>query len=138
VAELTSLTVRELGARFCRRDIGPVDVARAYLTRIEALDGDVRAYLTVTRDQALAQAAASEARFRDGTARGPLDGVPVALKDLFCTRGVRTTAGSKILAGFIPPYESTVTAKLRDAGVGIWGSSLSARFRPAAASCHKP
>jgi len=121
VAELTSLTVRELGARFRRRDIGPVEVALAYLARIEALDRDVRAYLTVTRDQALAQAAASEGRFHDGTARGPLDGVPVALKDLFCTRGVRTTAGSKILDGFAPPYDATVVARLVDAGAVTLG-----------------
>ena len=118
---LTALSVRELGERFRRREVSATEAAQAYLARIDALDGKVRAFLTVTREQALAQAAAADTRFRTGQARGPLDGVPVALKDLFCTRGVRTTAGSKILDNFVPPYDATVVARLVQAGAVLLG-----------------
>ncbi len=118
---LTALSVRELGERFRRREVSATEAAQAYLARIDALDGKVRAFLTVTREQALAQAAAADTRFRSEQARGPLDGVPVALKDLFCTRGVRTTAGSKILDNFVPPYDATVVARLVQAGAVLLG-----------------
>ena len=118
---LTGLSLSELGERFRRREVTPTEAAVAYLGRIDAVDGEVRAFLTVTREQALAQAAAADARFRDGQPRGPLDGVPVALKDLFCTRGVRTTSGSKILERFVPPYDATVVARLVEAGAVVLG-----------------
>ena len=118
---LTELSVSELGERFRRREVTPTEAAVAYLGRIDAVDGEVRAFLTVTREQALAQAAAADARFHAGQPRGPLDGVPVALKDLFCTRGVRTTSGSKILERFVPPYDATVVARLIEAGAVVLG-----------------
>jgi aspartyl-tRNA(Asn)/glutamyl-tRNA(Gln) amidotransferase subunit A len=101
--------------------VTPTEAALAYLERIDALDGEVRAFLTVTREHALAQAAAADARFHAGQPRGPLDGVPVALKDLFCTRGIRTTSGSKILERFVPPYDATVVARLLEAGAVVLG-----------------
>jgi aspartyl-tRNA(Asn)/glutamyl-tRNA(Gln) amidotransferase subunit A len=103
------------------REVTPTEAAVAYLGRIDAVDGEVRAFLTVTREHALAQAAASDARFRTGQPRGPLDGVPVALKDVLCTRGIRTTSGSKILERFVPPYDATVVARLIEAGAVILG-----------------
>jgi aspartyl-tRNA(Asn)/glutamyl-tRNA(Gln) amidotransferase subunit A len=118
---VTELTAHELGERFRRRELTPTEAARAYLARIEALDPEVRAFLTVTADRALAQAAQADARFDAGRPRGPLDGVPVALKDVLCTRGVRTTCGSRILDGFVPPYDATVVARLLDAGAVLLG-----------------
>src|SRR3990172_8310089 len=118
---LTDLTIHELAARFRRGDATPTQAAREYLDRIAALDSKVKAYLTVTGEAALAGAAEADARFKSGTPRGPLDGVPLGLKDVFCTRGVRTTCGSKILEGFVPPYDATVVARLVRAGAGILG-----------------
>jgi aspartyl-tRNA(Asn)/glutamyl-tRNA(Gln) amidotransferase subunit A len=118
---LTSLTVHELGQRFRRREVAPSEATQAYLTRIEGLDSQVKAYLTVTREQALRQAEQADARFRSGTPRGPLDGVPIAVKDVLCTRGIRTTCGSKILEGFVPPYDATAVARLLEAGAVLLG-----------------
>src|SRR5262249_52548776 len=118
---LTELGLVELGKRLRAGETTPTEVAEAYLARIDALDGELRCYLTVTREPALAQAAEADARFRAGTPRGPLDGVPIALKDVLCTRGIRTTCGSEILEGFVPPYDATVVTRLMDAGVVILG-----------------
>jgi aspartyl-tRNA(Asn)/glutamyl-tRNA(Gln) amidotransferase subunit A len=118
---LASLTLHELGARFRRGETRPTEAAHAYLDRIEALDPQVRAFLTVTRDEALTNAAAADARFTAGTPLGPLDGIPIALKDVLCTRGIRTTCGSKILERFVPPYDATVVARLRGAGAVLLG-----------------
>ncbi len=118
---LTDLTIHELAARFRRGDATPTQAAREYLDRIAALDPKVKAYLTVTGEAALLRAAEADARFKSGTPRGPLDGVPLGVKDVFCTRGVRTTCGSKILEGFVPPYDATVVARLLGAGAVILG-----------------
>jgi len=118
---LTDLTIHELGARYRRGDATPTQAAREYLDRIAALDPKVKAYLTVTGEAALARAAEADARFKSGTPLGPLDGVPLGVKDVFCTRGVRTTCGSKILGGFVPPYDATVVARLVRAGAVILG-----------------
>src|SRR3972149_1440435 len=118
---LTHLTIHELAARFRLGDATPTQAAREYLDRIAALDPTVKADLTVTGEAALARAAEADARFKSGTPRGPLDGVPLGLKDVFCTRGVRTTCGSKILEGFVPPYDATVVARLVRAGAVILG-----------------
>ena len=97
--------------------ISSVELTQAHLDGIAALNPRLNAYLTVTGEQALEQAKASDARRAEGVA-GPLDGIPLAIKDLFCTAGTRTTAGSKILGNFIPPYESTVSGNLlRDGAV---------------------
>src|SRR5215831_21085250 len=103
----TGLTIHELGARYRRGELTPSEATRAYLERVEAIDPHVKAYLTVTREEALRQAAEADARFRSGAPRGPLDGVPIDVKDVFCTRGIRSTCGSKILESFIPPYDAT-------------------------------
>ena len=118
---LTDLSIHELGARFRQNDATPTEAAREYLDRIAALDPKVKAYLTVTAEAALARAAEADARFKTGAPLGPLDGVPLGLKDVLCTRGVRTTAGSRILEGFVPPYDATVVARLARAGAVILG-----------------
>jgi aspartyl-tRNA(Asn)/glutamyl-tRNA(Gln) amidotransferase subunit A len=118
---LTSLTAHELGARYRSGETTPSQAATEHLARIESLDPRVRAFLTVTREDALRRAAEADARFRTGTPRGPLDGVPIALKDVLCTRGIRTTCGSKILERFVPPYDATVVARLFAAGAVLLG-----------------
>src|SRR6185503_7781620 len=118
---LAALTLDALGARFRAGEATPSDAARDHLARIEAHDPRVRAFVAVTRDLALAQAAEADARFKAGKPLGPLDGVPIALKDLFCTRGIRTAVGSKILETFVPPYDCTAYQRLRAAGAVLLG-----------------
>src|SRR6266511_2423077 len=118
---LTDLTIHELGARFRRQEATPTQAAREYLDRIAALDPKVKAYLTVTGEAALMRAAEADARFEARAPRGPLDGVPLGLKDVLCTRGVRTTCGSKMLERFVPPYDATVVARLLRAGAVVLG-----------------
>ncbi len=104
--------------------ISAVELTRAHLDAIEALNPRLNAFITVTAEQAMAAARESDARRARGEAR-PLEGIPLAVKDLFCTAGVRTTAASRILGNFVPPYESTVTAQLlRDGAVFLGKANL--------------
>ncbi len=118
---LTDLTIHELAQLFRAKAATPTQAAREYLDRIAALDPKVKAYLTVTGEAALARAAEADARFQAGAPLSPLDGVPLGLKDVLCTRGVRTTCGSKILESFVPPYDATVVARLHRAGAVVLG-----------------
>jgi len=115
--------IHELTDAYRRGALMPTAVAESYLARIAAVDKRVGAYLTVVREDALAAARESEGRWRAGTPLGPLDGAPLALKDVLCTRGVRTTCGSKILEKFVPPYDATVVERLRAAGVVVLGKT---------------
>ncbi|HYB44627.1 MAG TPA: amidase [Candidatus Methylomirabilis sp.] len=104
-------------ARLVRtRAVSPVELVRAHLDRIEALDGKLRSFITVTADSALEAARSAEVAVMAGGTLGPLHGVPVALKDLYCTRGVRTTGGSKILGDWVPEADATAVARLAEAG----------------------
>ncbi|MSP63732.1 MAG: Asp-tRNA(Asn)/Glu-tRNA(Gln) amidotransferase subunit GatA [Myxococcales bacterium] len=111
----------EIAAQVAAREVSAVEVTRAHLDRIAALDRRLGCYLLVDGDGALAQAAAVDRAIAAGDSPGLLAGVPVGLKDLLVTEGVATTAGSKILAGFIPPYDGTAVARLRQAGAVILG-----------------
>ncbi|MGH3744517.1 MAG: Asp-tRNA(Asn)/Glu-tRNA(Gln) amidotransferase subunit GatA [Mycobacteriales bacterium] len=119
----TRLTAAELAAKIAAKELSAVEVAQAHLDRIAAVDGGadsgVHAFLHVDADGALAAAARVDA----GEVSGPLAGVPLALKDVLTMRGVPTTSGSRILEGWRPPYDATVTAKLRAAGVTILGKT---------------
>src|SRR5262249_40155441 len=99
------------------------ELTEAALARIEAVEERVKAFLTVTPEQALAQADAIDARRTQGETLPPLAGIPVALKDNLCTTGGKTTAGSKILYNFVPPYDATVVARLRAAGAVFVGKA---------------
>lgn len=123
VADILTATAADLGRRIAARELTAVEVAQAFLAQIERVDGDVRAFLFVDAEGALAQAAAVDARLDAGEQLGPLAGVPVAVKDLFCQAGVPTTAASKILEGWRPPYSSTIVQRLLDAGLVILGKT---------------
>ncbi len=115
--------VLTIAARVQRGETTAVAVAEDALARIGARNADLNAFLTVSKDEVLAQARAVDAKRARGEALGPLAGVPIALKDALCTRGVRTTSGSKILEQWIPPYDATVVAKLRAADALLPGKT---------------
>ena len=117
------LHVSELAASVKSGHVSATEVARATLARIERLDPAVHAFLRTTPDALLAQAAAIDAKRARGEALGPLAGVPIALKDALCTRGVETTAGSKILQGYLPPYDATVVLRLAAADALLPGKT---------------
>jgi aspartyl-tRNA(Asn)/glutamyl-tRNA(Gln) amidotransferase subunit A len=106
----------ELARMIATKKISPVEVVQAHLDRIAALDGKIKSYLTVLGDSALTAAKAAEAAVQSGATLGPLHGVPVGLKDLYCTKGVKTTGGSKLLADWVPEADATVVARLASAG----------------------
>jgi len=122
-SELCTLTLEELSPLLRENQVSPVEVTQAYLRRIEALDEAINAYITVTQDRALADARRCEKEILHGDYRGPLHGVPVALKDLYDTAGVRTTAGSKIYAHRVPDEDATGVARLRAAGAVLLGKT---------------
>ncbi|RTL28391.1 MAG: Asp-tRNA(Asn)/Glu-tRNA(Gln) amidotransferase GatCAB subunit A, partial [Rhodocyclaceae bacterium] len=101
------------------RKLSPVELTQVFLDRIEALDPGLHAYARVMADDACAAAQAAEARILRGDYRGPLDGIPLAVKDLFWTKGVVTAAGTTVHRDFVPAEDSTVVRRLRDAGAII-------------------
>src|SRR6266480_7935900 len=121
--ELTRMTAAELAAALDRKEVSATEVTRAHLDRIAAVDDRVHAFLHVDTEGALAAAEAVAARRAAGEKLGPLAGVPVAVKDVVTTKGVPTTAGSKILEGWKPPYDATIVQRLRDAGLVILGKT---------------
>ncbi|TQS44214.1 Asp-tRNA(Asn)/Glu-tRNA(Gln) amidotransferase subunit GatA [Cryptosporangium phraense] len=121
--ELTRLTAADLATKIAGGDVSAVEVTRAHLDRIRAVDGDVNAFLVVDDDGALAAAEAVDLDIANGEPRSALAGVPLALKDVVVTRGLQTTSGSKILEGWIPPYDATITRKMREAGIVILGKT---------------
>ncbi|GAA3474331.1 Asp-tRNA(Asn)/Glu-tRNA(Gln) amidotransferase subunit GatA [Nonomuraea roseola] len=116
-------TAAELGALIASGEASAAEVAEAHLDRIEQVEPKVRAFLHVDREVTLEQARAVDERLRQGEKLGPLAGVPIAHKDIFATRDMPTTAASKILEGWRPPYDATVTARLRKAGLVILGKT---------------
>ncbi|MFF7457820.1 Asp-tRNA(Asn)/Glu-tRNA(Gln) amidotransferase subunit GatA [Kitasatospora sp. NPDC008115] len=116
-------TAADTAAAIAKGEVSAVEVAQAHLDRIEAVDQKVNAFLHVDTEGALSAARAVDEKRAKGEELGPLAGVPLALKDVFTTKGVPTTCGSKILEGWIPPYDATLTSRLKDAGVVILGKT---------------
>jgi aspartyl-tRNA(Asn)/glutamyl-tRNA(Gln) amidotransferase subunit A len=114
------LSISELAPLLSRREVSPVEVAEAFLSRISARDPDLHTYITVDAEGALAQAREAEARLGRGET-SLLAGVPLALKDVLATQGLRTTCGSRILENFVPPFDATVCTRLRQAGAVFLG-----------------
>src|SRR2546427_12183118 len=117
-------TIREIGERFRRKELSPVELTTALLNRIERLDTRLHSFVTLTADRALTEAKAAETKFRRGDHANPLLGVPVAYKDLYATRGIVTTAGSALLADWVPETDSTCVARLQQAGTVMLGKLI--------------
>jgi aspartyl-tRNA(Asn)/glutamyl-tRNA(Gln) amidotransferase subunit A len=122
MSELHHMGLTALAAGLRARRFSSVELAEAFLKRIEASQGTLNAFISVTRSQALEDAAAADRALAAGVG-GPLTGVPIAHKDLFCTQGVRTTCGSRMLDNFVSPYDATVVAKLRRSGAVMLGKT---------------
>jgi aspartyl-tRNA(Asn)/glutamyl-tRNA(Gln) amidotransferase subunit A len=120
-------TIRELGARYRKRELSPVEVTRTLLARIEKVDPSLNAFVTLTAERALADARAAEELLRRGDDR-PLLGIPIAHKDIYCTRGIRTTGGSALLADWVPDVESTCGRRWQDAGTVLLGKLITHEF----------
>jgi len=125
--ELYELTIHEARDALRKGEVSSVDVTRSVLRRIEAVDGRIRAYLRTRPEEALAAAEEADRRRARGDDH-PLLGIPLAIKDVLCTAGVETTCGSRILEGFVPPYDATVVARLRQAGAVLLGKTNTDEF----------
>lgn len=121
-------SIREAAAGFRDGSLSPVEVTRAALERIEAIDERVRAFSHVAADEALRAASGAEASFRSGIDRGPLQGVPIAVKDIFDVEGVETSGSSQVLAGRVPPRDSELVARLRQGGAVLLGTVRAHEF----------
>jgi aspartyl-tRNA(Asn)/glutamyl-tRNA(Gln) amidotransferase subunit A len=117
-----TLTLKQLGDALRAKKFSSVELTQHFLNRIEAHDKDLNSFITVCTDSALAEAAAADAKLAKGEG-GPLAGIPIAHKDIFCTQGVKTSCGSKMLDNFIAPYDATITAKLKQAGTVLLGKT---------------
>ena len=119
--DLCYLAIAEASAGLRRKDYSPVDLTEACLERIEALDGKLHSFITITAERARAQARRAEQEFASGKGRGPLHGIPIALKDLYMTKGIRTTCHSAVLEKWVPDYDATAVLKLDEAGTILLG-----------------
>lgn len=114
-------SIRELAAQLANKQLSSLELTEHYLQRIEAHNPQLNAYIRITAEQARADAQASDARRAKGEIHSPLDGIPMAHKDLFCTAGITTTAASKILENFVPPHSATIAENLAQAGAVMTG-----------------
>jgi len=116
-------SIRELHQQLVRKERSAVEIATEALERVQALEPKLHSFISVTADRAIAQAQQVDAKIAAGEAIGPLAGIPIGIKDNLCTKGIRTTCGSRMLENFVPPYESTVTQRLFDAGAVMVGKT---------------
>ena len=126
--EIPFLSATELAEMYRSGQVSPVEATEAYLARIEQVDPALNSYITVTAEQARAEARQAQEEISAGQVRGPLHGIPVAVKDQFCTAGVATTGGSEILRDYVPDYDATVMARLKDAGAVLLGKLNMSEF----------
>jgi aspartyl-tRNA(Asn)/glutamyl-tRNA(Gln) amidotransferase subunit A len=115
-------TLAQLSDDLAEKRVSATELTEYYLGRIERLDSDLNAFVTITREEALAQAAAADKRLASGDAT-PLTGIPIAHKDIFCTEGVKTTCGSRMLDNFVSPYDAAVVSRLTEAGAVMLGKT---------------
>ena len=121
-------TIASAGRALAAKQVSPVELTRACLDRIEALDSQVHAFILVTPERAMADARASEARFMAGAPRGPLDGIPIGHKDIYETAGIATTAHSRLLQDHVPAADGTVVRQWREAGTVLMGKLATHEF----------
>lgn len=118
---ICELTAHEIREAYANKELKVVDVVKAFYEKIKVDDEKIKGYITLCEEEALKNAEAIQAKFDAGEEMGPLAGVPIAIKDNMCTRGLKTTCASKMLENFIPPYDATVIKSLKDAGAIILG-----------------
>ncbi len=123
MSDLTRRSASQIAGLVASGEASAVEIAQAHLDRIAAVDGELHAFLHVDADGALAAAKAVDERRAAGEALSPLAGVPLAMKDVVVTHGLPTTAGSKILEGWVPPYDATITRRIKDAGIVMLGKT---------------
>ena len=130
------LTLVDIGRSIASRDVSPVDLTEHMLDRIGRFDPALKSYATVTSEVAREAARAAEREIAAGKYRGPLHGVPIAVKDLCFTKGIRTMGGTAVRKDFVPDVDATVVSKLRDAGAVLLGKLNCPRVRPPATTRH--
>ena len=123
MTQLYELTAHELHEKLKTREITSAELTQSVFNRIDAVEGQIEGYITLTRETALQQAEIADAGFQRGDEMPPLAGIPIAVKDVICTKGVLTTCGSKILGNFVPPYDATVITKLHRQGSVVIGKT---------------
>ena len=133
--DLTRLTLADAMVMLRRKTVSPVELVRAFISRIERFNPQLNAFITVTAEQALQQAREAEAEIQRGRWRGPLHGMPLALKDLIDTAGIRTTAASAVFKNRIPTEDAEVVRRLKAAGAVLLGKLNCTSSRMAAPPC---
>ena len=121
--ELYNLTIHELSEKLRKKELTSSELTEVFLKRIDAVEIKIKAYITIAKEDAARQAKEADKRLASGRDITPLTGVPISVKDIFCTQGMLTTCASKILNNFVPPYDATVIKKLKDAGAVILGKN---------------
>jgi len=120
-SQLADLSITEAASGLRRKEFSPSELTRACLERIESIDHKLHSFITVTADLALEQARKADQELRAGTDKGPLHGIPIALKDLYATKGIRTTCHSAVLQNWVPDHDATTVTRLSEAGTVLLG-----------------
>lgn len=120
---ICEMTAHEIREAYDKKELKVVDVVKAFLENIKLKDGDIKAYITLCEEEAIKNAERVQAMFDEGKPLGPLAGIPIAIKDNICTKGIKTTCASKMLQNFIPPYDATVMKKIYDTNAIVIGKT---------------